>query len=118
MLLLSPHRSLKSKVSKGLFYFIFILNFVDGVYYILYEEVDESDVNKVALLAMPGKESEKFRFPVPGSPNAKSIFKIAQFSLDGDKITNMDYFPMLFPLDEKFRWAEYIVRVGWHITGD
>jgi dipeptidyl-peptidase 9 len=45
------------------------------IYRIMYEEVDESGVNLVSLLTLPGREPEKYRFPTPGKRNINFILK-------------------------------------------
>lgn len=88
----------------------------DGVYRILYEEVDESDV---LLFKFPssqpvGVEYEEYRFPRAGSPNAKSKLKLVQFTLSETlQITNVCIKDLQHPLTYYFPWLEYIVRVGW-----
>lgn len=88
----------------------------DGLYRILYEEVDESDVYlfKFPSTQPIGGECEEYRFPRAGTPNAKSKLKLVQFELttilDIDNVCIKD---MHNPLTYYFPWCEYIVRVGW-----
>lgn len=88
----------------------------DGVYRILYEEVDESDVLlfKFPSSQASGMEYEEYRFPRAGSPNAKSKLKLVQFELSETlQITKMCHKDLQHPLTYYFPWLEYIVRVGW-----
>lgn len=88
----------------------------DGVYRILYEEVDESDV---LLFKFPssqpvGVEYEEYRFPRAGSSNAKSKLKLVQFTLSETlQITNVCIKDLQHPLVYHFPWLEYMVRIGW-----
>lgn len=90
--------------------------FPDGVYRILYEEVDETDV---LLFKFPssqpvGVEYEEYRFPRAGSPNAKSKLKLVQFTLSETlQIQNICIKDLQHPLTYYIPWLEYIVRVGW-----
>lgn len=88
----------------------------DGVFRIVYEEVDESDV---CLFTFPssqsvGGEYEEYRFPRAGTPNAKSKLKLVQFVLSESlQITEVCVKDLQYPLAYSFPWLEYIVRVGW-----
>lgn len=88
----------------------------DGVYRIIYEEVDESDVS---LFTFPSSQAvigeyEEYRFPRAGTPNAKSKLKLVQFTLNESlKITDICTKDLPYSLTVIFPWLEYIVRVGW-----
>lgn len=88
----------------------------DGIYRILYEEVDESDV---LLFKFPSSQSvgvdyEEYRFPRAGTPNAKSKLKLVQFILSETlQIQEECIKEMQYPLSYYFPWMEYVVRVGW-----
>lgn len=84
----------------------------------MYEEVDESDVNLVSLLTLPGREQETYRFPVPGSPNAVSSLKFAEFELDASgEIVDVVCYDMIHSIQKMFSWVEYVVRAGWTPDG-
>lgn len=88
------------------------------VYRLLYEEVDETSVNLVSLLTMPGREPEKYRFPTPGTPNATSTLRFVQFDLNEEhRICNVVKLDFKFSLSQVFPWAEYLVRAGWMPCG-
>lgn len=93
---------------------------IDGIYRILYEEVDESDV---LLFKFPssqpvGVDYEEYRFPRAGTPNAKSKLKIVQFSLSETlSIDNVCILDLQSPLTYYFPWLEYIVRINWMPDG-
>lgn len=89
---------------------------VDGVYRILYEEVDESDVHlyKFPSTHPTSTEYEEYRFPRAGTPNAKSKLKLVQFEISTTlKIDEICVKDMHNPLTYYFPWMEYIVRIGW-----
>lgn len=95
---------------------IYRISFSDGVFRILYEEVDESDV---LLFKFPssqpvGVDYEEYRFPRAGSPNAKSKLKLVQFTLSETlQIENVCIKDLQHPLTYYIPWLEYMVRVGW-----
>lgn len=88
----------------------------DGIYRILYEEVDESDV---LLFKFPssqpvGMDFEEYRFPRAGTSNAKSKLKLIEFTLSETlQIQDECIKEMQYPLTYYFPWMEYVVRVGW-----
>ncbi|GLH11264.1 AGAP003138-PA-like protein [Gryllus bimaculatus] len=88
----------------------------DGIYRIVYEEVDESEVK---IFCFPSSNSnfgeiEEFRFPRAGTPNAKSNLKIVQFRLnEALQIVDVETLELQYPLSVMFPWMEYVVRVGW-----
>nr|CAD7449927.1 unnamed protein product [Timema bartmani] len=93
----------------------------DGVYRILYEEVDESDVK---IFCFPSSNSnlgeiEEFRFPRAGTPNSQSNLKLVQFILrEGPQIVDVSTLELQYPLSVMFPWMEYLVRVGWTPNAD
>nr|CAD7590220.1 unnamed protein product [Timema genevievae] len=98
----------------------------DGVYRILYEEVDESDVK---IFCFPSSNSnlgeiEEFsliccRFPRAGTPNSQSNLKLVQFVLrEGPQIVDVSTLELQYPLSVMFPWMEYLVRVGWTPNAD
>ncbi|XP_031832018.2 dipeptidyl peptidase 9 [Nomia melanderi] len=87
----------------------------DGIYRIVYEEVDESDV-KIFCFPSPSnsEEIDEFRFPRAGTCNAKSNLKMVQFRLTETlQIVNIDILELQHSLHIMFPWMEYMVRVGW-----
>ncbi|TMW51961.1 hypothetical protein DOY81_002951 [Sarcophaga bullata] len=88
----------------------------DGIYRIVYEEVDESDVCLYSFPSpdtMPG-EVEEYRFPRTGTANAKSKLKMVQFVLNESlQISDVCIKDLPYSLSVVFPWLEYIVRVGW-----
>ena len=93
--------------------------FSDGKYYLLYEEVDESEVDLLSFPMGSGGETEEFRFPRPGTKNARSTLKLASFTTDasGDTITDAKTWEMSKELEAFFPWVEYIARAGWTPDG-
>ncbi|XP_015598868.1 dipeptidyl peptidase 9 isoform X2 [Cephus cinctus] len=88
----------------------------DGIYRIVYEEVDESDV-KIYCLPISTSysgEIDEFRFPCAGMSNARSNLKMVQFRLSKTlQITDIEILELQYPLHTMFPWMEYMVRVGW-----
>lgn len=88
----------------------------DGIYRIVYEEVDESDV---CVFTFPSSQAatgdyEEYRFPRAGTANAKSKLKLVQFTLNESlQITDICIKDLPYSLTVVFPWLEYIVRVGW-----
>ncbi|XP_014230063.1 dipeptidyl peptidase 9-like isoform X1 [Trichogramma pretiosum] len=91
----------------------------DGIYRILYEEVDESDVK---IFCFPSsdtsQEADEFRFPRAGTNNARSNLKMVQFKVtDTYQITDIETLELQYPLHIMFSWMEYMVRAGWTKDG-
>ncbi|XP_046431750.1 dipeptidyl peptidase 9 isoform X1 [Neodiprion fabricii] len=88
----------------------------DGIYRIVYEEVDESDVK---IFCFPSSTSnsgeiEEFRFPRAGTSNARSNLKMVQFKLSETvQVIDTEILELQYPLHIMFPWMEYVVRVGW-----
>ena len=96
-------RNLQEKLEKD----INFLNFFKGADYILYEEVDASNVETIQLTA-----NEHQKFPKAGATNTKSHLKIVEFEYSRPlKIGNK------FDIYEHFPWCEYIVRMDWTPDG-
>lgn len=92
-----------------------------GVYRILYEEVDESDVEILSFVSQSSEDQgvEEFRFPRAGTPNAKSTLKMLQFQMDDTgQFLNVHILQMREPLDSICSWTEYLIRVGWTPDGN
>eukprot|EP00095_Tigriopus_kingsejongensis_P006537 maker-scaffold842_size89644-snap-gene-0.13 protein:Tk06537 transcript:maker-scaffold842_size89644-snap-gene-0.13-mRNA-1 annotation:"dipeptidyl peptidase 9" len=91
----------------------------DDTYWLLYEEVDEQDVDLLRFPQPNSPEVEEFRFPRPGTNNAKSTLRIVQFTLSPttSTISNVVHLALKMPLDHVFSYAEYIVRAGWTPDG-
>lgn len=89
---------------------------LDGVYRLLYEEVDDGDVK---IFCFPSSQTdsgevEEFRFPRAGCANSKSYLKLIEFKVDEDKkIDDVCLLELQFSLALLFPWMEYVVRVGW-----
>uniref|UniRef100_A0A8D9DS68 Dipeptidyl peptidase 9 n=2 Tax=Cacopsylla melanoneura TaxID=428564 RepID=A0A8D9DS68_9HEMI len=94
----------------------------DGVYRILYEEIDESDVkiyNFPSSCTSSSGEIEQYRFPRAGTPNSKSNLKLLEFCLNENlQITRVKNLELQYPLAHIFPWMEYVVRVGWAANED
>ena len=62
-------------------------------YYILYEEVDESEVEVIKFPTVGSNDVEEFRFPKAGSVNSRSTLKIAQFTLNNYNLEHPNHSP-------------------------
>lgn len=86
----------------------------DGIYRIVYEEVDESDVKIYCFPSSNSDEVDEFRFPRAGMSNARSNLKMVQFRLtESLHIVDIEILELQYPLHIMFPWMEYMVRVGW-----
>jgi dipeptidyl-peptidase 9 len=93
-------------------------NLSAGKYCILYEEVDEREVELLKFPQTSG-EVEEFRFPRVGTANAKSSLKLVLFSLTpNDDVAEVRQLEMSATLETHFPWLEYLVRVGWTPDGE
>ena len=63
--------------------------FIDGYYRILYEEVDESEVDVISIASSTAELNgvEHYRYPRPGSTNATCKLKLLEFSISGAERT-------------------------------
>ena len=59
-------------------------------YYILYEEVDESEVEVMKFPTVGSIDVEEFRFPKAGSINSRSTLKMVQFTLTNSNVENVN----------------------------
>ncbi|XP_068156351.1 dipeptidyl peptidase 9 [Drosophila tropicalis] len=88
----------------------------DGIYRIVYEEVDETDVSIYTFPSSTAQHGEvdEYRFPRTGSTNAKSKLKMVQFVLnEALQVSEIYVKDLPYSLIAVFSWLEYIVRVGW-----
>ncbi|XP_064645496.1 dipeptidyl peptidase 9-like [Lineus longissimus] len=90
-------------------------------YSILYEEVDESDVELTYIMSSSEDESgyDEYRYPRAGTPNAKSELKIVEFEINETtgEIDKVVHRHLTEPLMCSFPWMEYLVRAGWTPDG-
>lgn len=90
------------------------------VYRILYEEVDESEVEilKIISPASEGANVDEYRYPKAGSKNAVSTLKIVEFSLDANGlIRNIVCRDLIRPVFSLFPSMEYLLKAGWTPEG-
>lgn len=90
-----------------------------STYQILYEQVDESEVEVVHLPSFGDDGSmEEYRFPRAGTLNARSTLRLAQFSLDGTgQIGGIQLLSLVEPLSSVCTASEYLLRAGWTPDG-
>lgn len=92
-----------------------------GTYRILYEIVDENDVEVLQLPSF-GEDgvagTEEHRFPRAGSPNARSSLALAQFALSHTgQIEQVCLLSLTEPLSSLSPSSEYLLRAGWTPDG-
>ena len=111
----------------------------DNSHYILFEQVDESEVAEYKITSYDGKNfstflvsrnfslhslpislgtTETHRFPKTGETNAKSalkLIKVRTSNVVGDVTSSI--LDLNFDLHEYFPWYEYLVRAGWTPDG-
>ncbi|XP_003738977.1 dipeptidyl peptidase 9 [Galendromus occidentalis] len=80
------------------------------VYSILFEVVDESEVEVIQLPGINGN-AEPYRFPRAGTPNAKSSLRIASFSINSKGYFVKHRYQSL--TNHYICGAEYLLRAGW-----
>uniref|UniRef100_A0A8C4NWB8 dipeptidyl-peptidase IV n=1 Tax=Dicentrarchus labrax TaxID=13489 RepID=A0A8C4NWB8_DICLA len=87
---------------------------------ILYEEVDESEVEiiHVPSPALEERKTDVYRYPRAGSKNPDITLKIAEIRTDNlGKIVSTQEKVLPVPFTSLFPGAEYITRAGWTKDG-
>ncbi|XP_025312830.1 dipeptidyl peptidase 9 isoform X3 [Canis lupus familiaris] len=87
---------------------------------ILYEEVDESEVEiiHVPSPALEERKTDCYRYPRTGSKNPKIALKLAEFQTDSQgKIVATREKELVQPFSVLFPKVEYIARAGWTRDG-
>ncbi|XP_068393324.1 dipeptidyl peptidase 9 isoform X2 [Eschrichtius robustus] len=87
---------------------------------ILYEEVDESEVEiiHVPSPALEERKTDSYRYPRTGSKNPKIALKLAEFQTDSQgKIVSTQEKELVQPFSTLFPKVEYIARAGWTRDG-
>uniref|UniRef100_A0AAX7TT78 dipeptidyl-peptidase IV n=1 Tax=Astatotilapia calliptera TaxID=8154 RepID=A0AAX7TT78_ASTCA len=87
---------------------------------ILYEEVDESEVEiiHVPSPALEERKTDVYRYPHAGSKNPDITLKIAEIRTDSQgKIVSTQEKELPVPFTSLFPRAEYITRAGWTKDG-
>jgi len=84
---------------------------------LLYEMVDDSNVDVLRFPVAGSTDVEEFRFPKAGSHNSVSRLKIVQFRVSPGSGAIVDVETYTFDLHKYFPWLEYLVRVGWTPDG-
>ncbi|XP_048470153.1 dipeptidyl peptidase 9 isoform X1 [Rhincodon typus] len=90
-------------------------------FYLLYEEVDESDVEiiHVPSPALEERKADTYRYPRTGSKNPKITLKLSEFRADshGTILSAQDK-ELVQPFEILFPGIEYIARAGWTKDGN
>ncbi|XP_077968391.1 dipeptidyl peptidase 9-like [Styela clava] len=91
-----------------------------GVHRILYEEVDESQVQVLHIFnPLTEPDIDSYRYPRSGTKNASTQLKILEFTVTEEGMISDSVIKMLpESLESLFPWMEYIVRVEWLSSGD
>uniref|UniRef100_A0A670KBP9 dipeptidyl-peptidase IV n=1 Tax=Podarcis muralis TaxID=64176 RepID=A0A670KBP9_PODMU len=87
---------------------------------ILYEEVDESEVEiiHVPSPALEERKTDSYRYPRTGSKNPKISLKLAEVQVDSQgKIVSSQEKELVHPFSTMFPRVEYIARAGWTQDG-
>jgi len=84
---------------------------------LLYEVVDDSNVDVLRFPVAGSTDVEEFRFPKAGSNNSLSRLRIVQFGVSPGNSAIVDVETFVFDLHKFFPWLEYLVRVGWTPDG-
>ncbi|KAK8727645.1 hypothetical protein OTU49_009672 [Cherax quadricarinatus] len=87
----------------------------DGVYRLLFEEVDESEVPIVQFI-LPDDSAgmlDEFRFPRAGMSNAESTLRILEVEIGPTEELRVTTRHLRHDLKQLAPWHEYLVRVGW-----
>lgn len=84
----------------------------DDRHFLLYEEVDASQVDVVSLIAHDDFH-EKQRFPRAGGINTRSHLKLIDFKVAPEADVNL----WSFNIYDHFPWCEYVVRMDWTPDG-
>uniref|UniRef100_A0AAX7TNK8 dipeptidyl-peptidase IV n=1 Tax=Astatotilapia calliptera TaxID=8154 RepID=A0AAX7TNK8_ASTCA len=88
--------------------------------YLLYEEVDETEVEiiHVPSPALEERKADAYRYPRTGSKNPQSTLKLAEIKTDHQgRIVSTHDKELVAPFNSLFPGTEYIARVGWTSDG-
>uniref|UniRef100_A0A667YID0 dipeptidyl-peptidase IV n=1 Tax=Myripristis murdjan TaxID=586833 RepID=A0A667YID0_9TELE len=88
--------------------------------YLLYEEVDETEVEiiHVPSPALEERKADAYRYPRTGSKNPQATLKLAEIKTDHQgRIINTQDKELVVPFTSLFPGTEYIARAGWTSDG-
>uniref|UniRef100_A0AAV2JNF7 Dipeptidylpeptidase IV N-terminal domain-containing protein n=1 Tax=Knipowitschia caucasica TaxID=637954 RepID=A0AAV2JNF7_KNICA len=88
--------------------------------HLLYEEVDETDVEiiHVPSPALEERKADAYRYPRTGSKNPQATLKLAEIKTDHQgRILSAQEKELVVPFTSLFPQTEYIARVGWTSDG-
>uniref|UniRef100_A0A671UJG7 dipeptidyl-peptidase IV n=1 Tax=Sparus aurata TaxID=8175 RepID=A0A671UJG7_SPAAU len=88
--------------------------------YLLYEEVDETEVEiiHVPSPALEERKADAYRYPRTGSKNPAATLKLAEIKTDHQgRIVSTQDKELAVPFTTLFPGTEYIARVGWTSDG-
>uniref|UniRef100_A0A7N6ARH4 dipeptidyl-peptidase IV n=1 Tax=Anabas testudineus TaxID=64144 RepID=A0A7N6ARH4_ANATE len=90
------------------------------VMYLLYEEVDETEVEiiHVPSPALEERKADAYRYPRTGSKNPQATLKLSEIKTDHQgRIVRTQDKELVVPFTSLFPGTEYIARVGWTSDG-
>uniref|UniRef100_H3D0G3 dipeptidyl-peptidase IV n=1 Tax=Tetraodon nigroviridis TaxID=99883 RepID=H3D0G3_TETNG len=88
--------------------------------YLLYEEVDETEVEiiHVPSPALEERKADAYRYPRTGSKNPQATIKLVEIKTDQQgRIVSTQDKELAVPFTSLFPGTEYIARVGWTSDG-
>ncbi|XP_064848449.1 dipeptidyl peptidase 9-like isoform X1 [Oncorhynchus masou masou] len=88
--------------------------------YLLYEEVDETEVEiiHVPSPALEERKADAYRYPRTGSKNPQTTLKLVEIKTDiQGKIVSIQDKELVLPFTTLFPGTEYISRAGWTTDG-
>uniref|UniRef100_A0A7N6BTW1 dipeptidyl-peptidase IV n=1 Tax=Anabas testudineus TaxID=64144 RepID=A0A7N6BTW1_ANATE len=88
--------------------------------YLLYEEVDETEVEiiHVPSPALEERKADAYRYPRTGSKNPQATLKLSEIKTDHQgRIVRTQDKELVVPFTSLFPGTEYIARVGWTSDG-
>ncbi|XP_071396420.1 dipeptidyl peptidase 9 [Centroberyx affinis] len=88
--------------------------------YLLYEEVDETEVEiiHVPSPALEERKADAYRYPRTGSKNPQATLKLVEIKTDHQgRIMNTQDKELVVPFTSLFPGTEYIARAGWTSDG-
>uniref|UniRef100_A0A7N9AYH2 dipeptidyl-peptidase IV n=1 Tax=Mastacembelus armatus TaxID=205130 RepID=A0A7N9AYH2_9TELE len=88
--------------------------------YLLYEEVDETEVEiiHVPSPALEERKADAYRYPRTGSKNPQATLKLAEIKTDHQgRIVSTQDKELVIPFTSLFPGTEYIARAGWTSDG-
>ncbi|XP_067941458.1 dipeptidyl peptidase 9-like [Watersipora subatra] len=93
-----------------------ITSSLDGKYRIIYEEIDETNVDIINIISQTSDSSgvEPYRYPRAGATNALSRLRVVEFFFSDDrKRVSVSILDLKCSLTTLYPLCEYLVRLDW-----